>query len=68
MKKSFIAFGLGQMLFLSTALYGQALVTETPNDVVEPVAALSEDEIKQQEYLKKYPAAFRHNCGTKVVR
>jgi uncharacterized membrane-anchored protein len=66
MKKSFIAFGLGQMLFLSTALYGQALETETPNDVVEPVAALSEDEIKQQEYLKwaeEFEASLTYQTG-----
>lgn len=66
MKKSFIALGLGPMLFLSTALYGQALVTETPNDVVEPVAALSEDEIKQQEYLKwaeEFEASLTYQTG-----
>jgi len=66
MKKSFIASGLGSMLFLSTALYGQALEPETPNDVVEPVAALSEDEIKQQEYLKwaeEFEASLTYQTG-----
>ncbi|WDT87259.1 DUF2167 domain-containing protein [Alteromonas sp. 009811495] len=66
MKKSLIASGLGSMLFLSTALYGQALEPETPNDVVEPVAALSEDEIKQQEYLKwaeEFEASLTYQTG-----
>lgn len=67
MKKFFLAFGLGQMLFFSATLYGQVLETESSNDVVGSVSdALSEDEIKQQEYLKwaeEFEASLTYKTG-----
>lgn len=67
MKKSFIAFGLGHMLFFSAALHGQALETETPDQVSESASStLSEDEVKQQKYLKwaqEFEASLTYQTG-----
>ncbi len=54
MKKTLLALGLAQAIFFSSTLHAQSSESEAnaPVDVAETAAALSEEEIKQQEYLK----------------
>lgn len=55
------------MLFFSAALHGQALETKTPDQVSESASSsLSEDEVKQQKYLKwaqEFEASLTYQTG-----